>query len=326
MPALSSALRSLEGIRLWANAPLAPFTTIGTGGKARLLVTVRDVPALAGALALVESAGMDWFCLGAGSNLLVADRGYEGVVIKLEESFHYVEGLPLSSGDECESVTVTVGAGAYLARLAAVVAEAGLTGMESACGIPGTVGGGVAMNAGAYGWCMRDVIREVEIVTASGAGWVPASELEWGYRFCRLPPRSVVTAVRVELERSDCNVVLACQRSLLRKRREKQPRAVRTFGSTFKNPPGQHVGRLVEAAGLKGVRRGGAEVSSVHGNFLVNLGDATTTDVLALMTLMRQGVSRTSGIVLEPEVKLLGASFPWDCPGDQPVGRPASGG
>jgi UDP-N-acetylmuramate dehydrogenase len=279
-------------------------------------VTVGDVRALASVLALLGRSGVDWFCLGAGSNLLVADRGYRGVVVKLDESFQYVEGLPAPDLADCRKVALTVGAASYLARLAAVAAESGLAGMEHACGIPGSVGGAVAMNAGAYGWCMRDVVREVEIVDASGARWVPADYLEWGYRFCRLPRRSVVTAARIELTPSDCSIVLECQRGLLRQRREKQPRSVRTFGSTFKNPPGQHVGRMVEAAGLKGLRRGGAEVSTVHGNFLVNLGDATTADVLALMTLMRQGVERMSGITLEPEVKLLGASFPWESDGD----------
>lgn len=325
-PALSAALRSIDGVRLWANAPLAPFTSIGTGGKAGLLVTVRHVPALAQVLAALQTSEADWFCLGAGSNLLVADRGYKGVVIKLDESFHYVEGLPVPPTAECGTVVLAVGAASYLARLAAVVAEAGLTGMEHACGIPGSVGGGVAMNAGAYGWCMRDVIQEVEIVTASGARWVPADELEWGYRFCRLPERSIVTAARIGLGRSDCSVILECQRSLLRQRREKQPRSVRTFGSAFKNPPEQHVGRLVEAAGLKGLRRGGAEISTVHGNFLVNAGDATTADVLALMNLMRQGVERMSGIALEPEVKLLGASFPWDSQTDRLLEQPAVDG
>lgn len=326
---------------MWAKAPLAPFTTIATGGRARLLVTVRDPDALAHVLAALESTGVDWFCLGAGSNLLVADRGYDGVVIKLDEGFHYVEGLPsgpvtcatathpaartaavgldgespasgLADDGAGSPVVLTVGAAVYLARLAAVVAEAGLTGMEHACGIPGSVGGAVAMNAGAYGWCLRDVVREVEVVSASGIRWVPACDLEWGYRFCRLPERTVVTAARIVLERGDRNACLECQRAYLRQRRQKQPRSVRTFGSAFKNPPGQHAGRLVEAAGLKGVRRGGAEISSVHANFLVNLGDATTADVLALMALMRQGVERMSGIVLEPEVKLLGGTFPWE--------------
>lgn len=313
---LSARLRTLDGIRLWANAPLAPFTTIGTGGKARMLVTVGVAAPLGAVLVALEEAGVDWFCLGAGSNLLVADRGYKGVVIKLDESFQYVEGLPpapVDAGIDCRPVVLTVGAAAYLARLAAVIAENGLSGMEHACGIPGSVGGAVAMNAGAYGWCMRDVIREVRIATAAGDRWIPVEDLEWGYRYCRLPGRSVVTAARIALTPADCSVVMQCQRGYLRQRREKQPRSVRTFGSSFKNPPGQHAGRLVEAAGLKGVRRGDAEISKVHGNFLVNLGDATSADVLALMTLMRQAVERMSGITLEPEVKLLGGSFPWDC-------------
>jgi UDP-N-acetylmuramate dehydrogenase len=308
---------------------MAPFTTIGTGGKASLLVTVKTAESLAGVLAAVEEAGIDWFCLGAGSNLLVADRGYKGVVIKLDETFHYVEGLPAGPFEpaaDCRPVIITVGAAAYLARLAAVVAEAGLSGMEHACGIPGSVGGAVAMNAGAYGWCMRDSLRDIQIVSAAGIRWVPAEDLEWGYRYCRLPEGSVVTAVRLVLTPADCAAVMECQRGYLRQRREKQPRSVRTFGSSFKNPPGQHAGRLVEAAGLKGVRRGGAEISSVHGNFLVNLGDATSADVLGLMVLMRQGVERVSGVILEPEVKLLGASWPWDTEADRPSHRPAVDG
>jgi UDP-N-acetylmuramate dehydrogenase len=155
---------------------------------------------------------------------------------------------------------------------------------------------------------------------------VAADALEWGYRHCGLPEGCVVTAVRITLTPADCGAVLECQRGYLRQRREKQPRSVRTFGSSFKNPPGQHAGRLVEAAGLKGMRRGGAEISTVHANFLVNLGDATTADVLALMMLMRQGVERTSGVILEPEVKLLGAVFPWDAEAARPSHRPAGDG
>jgi UDP-N-acetylmuramate dehydrogenase len=330
---LAARLRPIEGIRVWANAPMAPFTSIGTGGKAGLLVTVSSPEALAAVLAAVGESGADWFALGAGSNLLVADRGYNGVVIKLDESFQYVEGLPakgpvsaLAGEDACTPVELEVGAAAYLARLAAVVAEAGLSGMEHACGIPGTIGGGVAMNAGAYGWCMRDMLRGIQVASAEGVRWIAPDDLEWGYRHCGLPAGSLVTAVRIALTPADCAAVLECQRGYLRQRREKQPRSVRTFGSSFKNPPGNHAGRLVEAAGLKGMRRGGAEISTVHGNFLVNLGDATTADVLALMVLMRQGVERMSGIILEPEVRLLGASFPWDADQDRPTGRPAAHG
>jgi len=140
--ALSRDLRALTGVRVWANAPLAPFTTIGTGGKARLLVTVTDTDAVASALRVLRAYGVPWFCLGAGSDLLVADRGYPGVALKLDQSFQYVEGLPDTglSDAACEPTVITVGAGVYLARLAAVVAEAGLSGLEFACGIPGTVG------------------------------------------------------------------------------------------------------------------------------------------------------------------------------------------
>ncbi len=331
---LLEVLRGLEGVRVWKDAPLAPFTTIATGGRAKLLVTVATVSSLVRVLAEVEARGLDWFCLGAGSNLLVADQGYRGVAVKLDQSFQYLEGLP-DAGRSTEgtegtlarsSVVLTVGAGAYLARLATVVAEAGLTGMEHACGIPGSVGGAVAMNAGACGWCMRDVVQEVELASATGDAWLPAENLEWGYRFCRLPERSVVTAVRIRLDRADPRECLARQRVYLRQRREKQPRSVRTFGSAFKNPPGQHAGRLVEAAGLKGLRRGGAEISRVHGNFLLNLGDASTADVLALMAMMREAVERTSGVVLEPEVRLLGCRFPWETGSPETATQPHSVG
>ncbi len=318
------------GVRLWANAPMAPFTTIGTGGKASLLVTVKTAASLAAVLAAVEEAGVEWFCLGAGSNLLVADRGYQGVIIKLDETFHYVEGLPagpLEPTPDCRPVTVTVGAAAYLARLAAVVAEAGLSGMEHACGIPGSVGGAVAMNAGAYGWCMRDILQEIQIVSAAGVRWVPAADLEWGYRYCglprevggdRRPPRPDARPIARPSWSASAATCASAGRSSL-------ARSVRSAARS-RTRPGRHAGRLVEAAGLKGVRRGGAEISTVHGNFLVNLGDATTADVLALMVLMRQGVERVSGVILEPEVKLLGAAFPWDAQADRLPGAPAVDG
>lgn len=313
-------LRALEGVRVWVDAPLAPFTTIGTGGKAKLLVTVRDTSAATAALAVLRAYAVPWFCLGAGSDLLVADEGFAGAALKLDQAFQYVEGMPATPA-ECSDgpVVVTVGAGVYLARLAAVAAEAGLSGLEFACGIPGLVGGGVATNAGAYGRSMADVLADVELADADGAGWHPASDLEWGYRFCRLPAGVVVTAVRFILAPGDSCSILECHRSTLRKRRTVQPQGVHTFGSTFKNPSGGAAGRLIEAAGLKGERRGGAEVSSVHANFIVNLGDASTADVLALMCDMRQAVHRTCGVLLEPEVRLVGVGFPWEssAPGSQ---------
>jgi UDP-N-acetylmuramate dehydrogenase len=168
------------------------------------------------------------------------------------------------------------------------------------------------MNAGAHGQSVADVVEAVQIVSPRGVAWVLDRDLEWGYRYCGLPQDAVVAAVRLRLTRGDSQEILQNQRSLLRSRRQSQPRGARTFGSVFKNPAGCSAGRLLEEAGLKGVRRGGAEVSVVHANFIVNTGDATTSDVLTLMVLMRQGVERMHGIRLEPEVKLLGSAFPWD--------------
>jgi len=323
---LSRDLRALDGVRIWVDAPLAPFTTIGTGGRARLLVTVADTSAVVEVLKILEAYRAPWFCLGAGSDLLVADEGYPGVAIKLDESFQYVDGLPAGRVTCSDPVVVTVGAGAYLAKLAAVAAEAGLAGLEFACGIPGSVGGGVATNAGAYGRSLADVATEVQLASAEGARWVAVSKLEWGYRFCRLPEGAVVTAVRLALIPGEACAIVECQRSTLRKRRIVQPQGVRTFGSTFKNPSGGAAGRLLEAAGLKGVRHGGAEVSSVHANFLVNLGEATTSDILALMDHMRQAVHRTCGVLLEPEVRLVGARFPWEPPVTAPQDPPSADG
>lgn len=186
-PSLLGQLRCVQGLRLWANAPLAPFTTIGTGGKADLLITVSTREALSTALGLIEEAEISWLSLGAGSNLLVADGGYRAVVLKLDECFQYVEGLPSTTERDADVVILTVGGGTYLARLAAVVAENGLSGLEFACGIPGSVGGGVVMNAGAHSWSLADVVQEVEMVSSAGCNWLSAKELDWGYRFCTLP-------------------------------------------------------------------------------------------------------------------------------------------
>jgi UDP-N-acetylmuramate dehydrogenase len=267
-------------------------------------------------------------CLGAGSNLLVADQGYPGAMVKLDEAFHYLEGLPPRGERHPEGIQVgiTVGAGTFLSRLSAVVAESGLSGLEFACGIPGSVGGAVAMNAGAHNGSMSDVVEEVELVSAAGMARMSGKDIEWDYRTCGLPRGSVVTAVRLRLVTGDNEAILLHQRTLLRARRQSQPRGSRTFGSAFKNPSGDSAGRLLDHAGLKGVHRGGAEVSMVHANFVVNHGDATTSDVLTLMGLMRQGVERMSGVLLEPEVKLLGASFPWESHPRDAGGSPQTDG
>ena len=287
------------------DAPLALLTSIRTGGKATVLVTVDDVTAAVAVLKVQQAAGLPVYFLGAGTDLLVADEGYAGVVLRLGGGFHEVEGLSARG-------MVTAGGAVLVTELAGQAAEAGLAGLEFACGIPGSVGGGVATNAGAYGRAFSDVLTEVQLATADWVRWVPARTLDWEYRHCRLPTGAMVTRARFQLRPDEPAAVLERHQAILDMRRAVQPQGVMTFGSTFKNPSGGAAGRLLDAAGLKGERRGGAEVSRVHANFVVNLGDASTADVLTLMSHMRSRVHETSGVALEPEVRLLGVSFPWE--------------
>jgi UDP-N-acetylmuramate dehydrogenase len=319
-------LLAVSGAGVEVEAPMAPLTTIRTGGAAAALVTVEDVAAAVAVLKVLQEHDATVCCLGAGSDLLVADEGYPGVVLQLAEGFGEVEGLSCLGGS-CDPeappgstgaspTIVTVGAAVMMAKFAILAAKAGLAGLEFSCGIPGSVGGGVATNAGAYGRAISDVLTQVQLASAAGALWLSVDQLDWQYRHCRLPQGSLVTAVRFKLDHDDPSAILERHRLILDMRRAVQPQGAHTFGSTFKNPSGGAAGRLLEAAGLKGERRGGAEVSTVHANFVVNLGDASTADVLTLMSHMRQRVHETNGVTLEPEVRLLGANFPWESPAD----------
>jgi len=301
---LVESCKAIPGLRVWCNAPIAPFTTIGIGGRAGLLLSASTTAAVVAATALLSEQGMSWSLLGGGSNLLVADAGFPGALLMLDEGFHFVDGAqPVAQTGQ---VRVVAGAGLPAARLAAHVAEAGLSGLEFACAIPGSVGGSVAMNAGAHGSCMADVVDFVQLAGPQGCTWVRADELDWIYRECGVPDDTVVTAASFVLSPSDRREILALHRTLLQARRRSQPRGLRSFGSAFKNPPGDSAGRLLDAAGLKGVRRGGAQVSPVHANFVTNLGDATAADVLALMGMMEESGWCRSGIRLEREVRVLG--------------------
>ena len=323
---VATLIRRVPGVRVWRHAPLAPFTTIGCGGKAGVLVTCDEPRAVCRVLELVRLSGGAFEFLGSGSNLLVADQGYAGVVIKLADSFQYVPhpegetfsdackdpgGAEISPTGDGMSVVLEAGGALSLPRLAVYAAENGLSGLEFACGIPGSVGGATLMNAGAHGGQLSDLLLSVQVASADGLEWVSAGRICFGYRCSGLPAGACVTAVRLVLTASDTQEVLAAHRANLKKRRLSQPRGARTFGSAFKNPSGDAAGRLLDQAGVKGMSRGGACVSSVHANFVVNTGDATTADVLHLMTMMRETVQRVHGVVLEPEVKVWGTDFPW---------------
>jgi UDP-N-acetylmuramate dehydrogenase len=279
------------------DAPLATRTAIRVGGPADLLVRPGDPDDLAAVLRASRDLGVPLLVLGGGANLLVADRGVRGVVVRLPPSF----------GEEsADGRRLVLSAGAPTSRLVGRAQTLGLVGCEFVAGIPGTLGGTVAMNAGTRAGEMKDVVRRIELASAEGTGWVDAAALAFGYRTARIPAGAVVTRVEIELQRGDVAASAAAMRADVERRRATQPLDQPTFGSTFRNPPGEHAGRLVEAVGLKGHRVGNAAWSEVHANFIVNLGGASARDVITLINLARARVLERFGIALEPEVRLAG--------------------
>jgi UDP-N-acetylmuramate dehydrogenase len=279
------------------DAPLAPRTAIRVGGPAELLARPADPDALSELLRLVRALGVPLAVLGGGANTLVADAGVRGVVLRLPQDL----GQESTSGE-----TLILSAGAPIARLPARAHALGLVGMEFLAGVPGTLGGATAMNAGTRAGELRDVVTRVELATADGTGFVDARALGFAYRTCRLPPGAVVTRIEVRLRRGDVAASAAAMLADREARRRTQPLDRPTFGSTFRNPPGDYAGRLIEAVGLKGHRVGNATWSDVHANFVVNLGGAAARDVLALVKLARSRVRERFGIMLETEVRFLG--------------------
>jgi UDP-N-acetylmuramate dehydrogenase len=288
------------------DAPLASRTTIRVGGPADLLVRPADPDALAELLRAVRALGVPLHVLGGGANTLVADAGVRGVVVRLP---------PALAPEDARGDTLLLGAGQPTSRLWVRAHALGLVGMEFVAGIPGTLGGAVAMNAGTRIGEMKDVVRRVELATADGTGFVDARELGFAYRTCLLPPGAVVTRVELALRPGDVAESERIMQEDRDRRRRTQPLDRPSFGSTFRNPPGEFAGRLVEAVGLKGHRVGGATWSEVHANFVVNLGGATARDVLALVSLARTRVQERFGVVLETEVRLLGEFQPDETPG-----------
>ena len=277
--------------------PLAPRTSIRVGGAAELLVRPADPDDLAALLGAVRELGLPLSVLGGGANTLVADAGVAGVVVR----------LPTDFGEErAEGELLLLSAGAPIGRLAARGHALGLVGAEFSAGIPGTLGGATAMNAGTRLGEMKQLVTRVELATADGLGFVPAASLRLAYRHSELPPGAVVTRVELRLRPGDVAASRAAMEADVAHRRATQPLHLPSFGSTFWNPPGRFAGQLIEAVDLKGHRIGGAGFSDLHANFIVNLGTATARDVLALIHLAQARVAERFGIRLETEVKLLG--------------------
>ena len=290
------------GVRACPGEPLARHTSFRIGGPAELLVVPETVEELAFVVRAVARSAARVTLLGGGSNVLVGDRGVRGVVVKLGRGFARVEWHEGEGGAE-----VRAGAAANLGRLARAAATRGLAGLEHAEGIPGTVGGALFMNAGAYGGDVAGAAVAVEGLDASGEPAVLAREaLGFRYRGAALPPRFVVTAVRFALRREDPAAVRRRLEEVRQHRVASQPHGRANAGSIFKNPAGDHAGRLIDVAGLKGARVGRARISERHANFIVNEGGASAEDVKGLMDLAQRVVWERSGIWLEPEVRFVG--------------------
>lgn len=277
---------------------LARLTTIGTGGPARAFARPASLAELEEALAWAAERDLPVATVGLGSNLLAADGGVDALVLRLTGELASVR---------VEGQTLAAGGGATNAVCLHRARAAGLGGLEFACAIPGTAGGGLRMNAGAYGSDWSAILARSRVVSAEGSGWLDAAELGLSYRHSELRPGQVVAEVEYRLQPRPPGEIKAAVAELVARRKATQPTNKRTFGSVFKNPAHElGAGRMLEACGLKGYAVGGALISPKHANFIENAGGATTEDALALIAEARRRAREQFGVELEHEVRLLG--------------------
>lgn len=295
-------LVALAGLRVKLGEPLARYTSMKIGGPADYFIEVENGAALAALLPLLQRQNVPVCLLGNGSNLLISDRGVRGAVIHLGGEFKKI-----AWHDEGDSVRVVVGAAYAVTQLARAAARQGFAGLEFAEGIPGSVGGALVMNAGAYGSEFEKVVEQVEAVNAAGERvlWSRA-EMTFSYRDSHLPAGMAVTRITMRLRKGLVAEVSSKLRELVGRRKSSQPSGFPNSGSMFRNPPGDFAGRLIEAAGLKGRRMGQAQIAQRHANFIVNLGGAKAEEVRQLMELARSEVKRQFGVELIAEVKMIG--------------------
>ena len=293
-------LRAIVGEdNLLVDEPMSEHTTFEIGGPADFYVIPEDFDEVRDVITACKDAGADYFVLGCGSDLLVSDEGYRGVIVAV------ADGL---MGVSVEGDQMCCQAGVGLREASEMACELGLSGLEFACGIPGSVGGACFMNAGAYGGCMADVLKEVRVLLPDGSlDDVAVEDLALGYRQSRIADEGwVVLSATFDLDRGDPEKIRATMDDLTHQREEKQPLELPSAGSTFKRPEGYFAGKLITDAGLKGYQSGGAAVSKKHAGFVVNVGGATAADVHAVIEHVQDEVERTSGVRLEPEVRFLG--------------------
>lgn len=289
----------LEDNRILEAELMSRHTTFRIGGPADFFLVPENADEIKKIIAVCKAKNVPYFILGNGSNLLVSDRGYRGVVIQLDRNFGEVK---------VEGTEIHASAGALLSTIAVAARRASLTGFEFAGGIPGTLGGAVVMNAGAYGGEMKDVLRKVMVMDQSGKVFeIPAEELQMGYRTSIIKTAGyIVLGAVLSLKEGNLEEIKMLTRKLSEQRTSKQPLEYPSAGSTFKRPEGYFAGKLIMDSGLRGYRVGGAQVSEKHCGFVINTGDATAEDVRSLMKHVTEIVYAKFGVTLEPEVKFLG--------------------
>lgn len=298
-----AVIQALEKIvpaeNIHVNEPLAKHTTFRIGGPADCLVEIENAEQLKQIKKYLTLVGIDYVLIGNGSNLLVGDGGYRGIVLQIGGRMADIR---------VEGTTITAQAGALLSRIARTALEHGLTGLEFASGIPGSVGGAIVMNAGAYGGEMKQVVTTVKVVNADGEEMVLSNgEMEFGYRTSIIKEYPfLVTEVSMELKPGEPQEIKAYMDDLAARRREKQPLEFPSAGSTFKRPEGYFAGELIMNAGMRGFQIGGAKVSEKHCGFVINAGEATASDVKQVIEEVKQAVKEQFGVDLEPEVIMIG--------------------
>ena len=285
--------------KLIENEPMKKHTTFKIGGPADMYVSIGSIDELSEIIKLAKETQTPYTVIGNGSNILVSDNGIRGLVIEIGSNLAYCE----ADGDK-----IYAQAGALLSKIASLAAANSLSGMEEISGIPGTLGGGIFMNAGAYGGEIKNVIKNVTYVNTDGEIiTVTGDECDFGYRQSIFTDgKKFIVSAELDLKKDDKSAILDRMADFRKRRCDKQPLAYPSAGSTFKRPEGYFAGALIEQAGLKGYRIGGAQVSDLHAGFIINCGDATAKDVLDLISYVQKTVYDKFGVMLEPEVRLLG--------------------
>ena len=296
---LVETLRNEDVGKVVEHEPLSKHTTIKVGGPADIYVEPKGIDQLMKVMDIIAEEKADWFIIGRGSNLLVRDGGVSGVVINLAKGIDHLD---------IDGELIRAGGGYPLVKLATVISKKGLSGLEFAGGIPGSVGGAVFMNAGAHGSDMSRIVTRARVLFPDGTlTWLSNVEMHFSYRSSVLQKkRGIVIEVEMKMSKGDKEQIIALMKKYKEYRRQTQPWSDPCCGSVFRNPLPDHAGALIEKAGLKGKQIGGAQISKMHGNFIVNKGGATAKDILDLIALVKSEMKRLYGIDLKTEVEIIG--------------------